>query len=490
VSDIPIGPEAPASSQEVPDENAEALRNEAEELREQLAEAEAAKAAGPAKETGKRRIRSLVAVILIVLGSVLAPIAGITVFIRNQVLNTDRYVSNIAPLSKNPAIAAVMATEVTNGLFAHLNVENEIKSVLPPKAAFVASPLTNALKSQTYNITNKVILSDRFNTIWLAMNRAVHKNLVGVLTGTGGGAVTADKNGKVTLDLQTLTVNVVHQLDGRGITIFDKLPISKLNLQIVLLQSAGLVKAQQVTKALNHLALFLPALSFLCFAGAIAVSPRRRRAVMWDGLGLAASMAVLAIILGLARSYLISASAGHQLTPEAATALFDTLLRYVKDGLRIAFAVGLLVALVAWLCGPARPVVALRRGIVRAYRFIERGIRDHGWDLGPAGQWVAANKGGVQGVLVGLAVLLLIWTTPGIGGVLVIVLVTAALVVVVRTMALKPRTVAAVVGTGEGMGMGDAESGDIPAGTATGASTATPNKAPGESEAVHEEPRT
>ncbi len=426
-----------AGAPEAP-EDVDELRHQVEQLRQELADAEAARASGPPKEKGKRRMRSLAAVILIVLGSVLAPIAGITVFVRNQVLNTDRYVSNIAPLAKNPAIAAVMATEVQSQLFDHVDVEGEIKSVLPAKADFLAAPLTNALKSQVYNITDKVILSDRFSKIWLAMNRAVHTNLVGVLTGSGGGSVTADRNGKVTLNLRTLATNVVHQLDGRGITIFDKLPISKLNLQVVLLQSGGLVKAQQVTRALNHLALILPALSLLCFAGAIAVSPRRRRAVMWSGVGLASSMAVLAIILGLARSYLISASAGHQLTPEAATALFDTLLRYVKTGLRIAFGVGVFVALVAWLAGPARPAAALRRGVVSAYHWVERGIRERGWDFGPAGQWVAANKGAAQGVLAGLAVLLLIWVTPGIVGTLVIVLITVFLVLVVRAMAVKP----------------------------------------------------
>ena len=437
MADTPEGPgegpvEAPGGA-----EDAEALRSKVDELRHQLAEAEAAKDGGKTKESGKRRVRSIAAVVLIVLGSVLAPIAGITVFIRNQVLNTDRYVSNIAPLSQNPAIDSVLATQVSTQLFSHFNVQDEIKSVLPARAGFLAAPLTNAIKSQTYNVTYKVVSSDKFNTVWLSMNRAVHQNLVGVLTGSGGGAVSADKNGKVSLDLHTLAANVVHQMDARGITIFDKLPISKLNLQIVLLQSKGLVQAQQATKLLNHLALFLPALSLLCFAGAIAVSPRHRRAVMWSGLGLATSMAVLAIILGLARSFLISASAGHQLTPEAATALFDTLLRYVKTGLRIAFAVGVLVALVAWLVGPSRPAVALRGAVAGAYRWVERGVRNRGFELGPAGPWVAANKGVAQGVLIGLAVVLLIWITPGIGGTLLIVLIFGFMVIVVRTLALK-----------------------------------------------------
>jgi len=52
-------------------------------------------------------------------------------------------------------------------------------------------------------------------------------------------------------------------------------------------------------------------------------------------------------------------------------------------------------------------------------------------------------------VLAGLAVILLIWITPGIGGALVIVVVTGVLVIVVRAMTLKPGPEAAV-GAGGG----------------------------------------
>jgi hypothetical protein len=413
----------------------------ADDIKDHLTNPDAAMAAGSAKERGKHRVRTPIAVVLIVVGSVLAPIAGFTVFIRNQVLNTDRYVSTIAPLSKNPAIASVMANEVTDQLFSHLDVRSEIKSALPPKAGFVAAPLTNVLKSQTYNVTNKLILSDQFNTVWLAMNRAVHTNLVRVLTGSSSGAVKADQNGKVTLDLHALAAKAIHQLDKQGITIFDKVPIGKLNLQIVIIQAAGLVKAQKLTRALNHLALFLPALSLLCFAGAIALSPRRRRAAMWSGVGLATSMAVLAIMLGLARSYLISASAGHQLTPEAASALFDTMLRYLKTGMRVLFGLGLVVALIAWLVGPARPVVALRRGTGRAYHWVRGGSRDHRGEVGPFGAWVGANRGAIQGVVAGVAVLILVWVTPGIVGTLVIIVVTGLVVIAVRTISPRPASI-------------------------------------------------
>ena len=436
------------------------LRAEVEELREELVALESTSAPQPQSH----RARSVFAVILIVLGSVLAPIAGITVWVRNQVLNTDRYVATVAPLSKNPAIASVMATEVTNQLFSHVDVQGAIKDVLPPRADFIAAPLSSAIKGATLTAANKVIASNQFNKVWVGINRQAHQALVGVLTGSGTSAITANKNGKVTLDLRKLAEQVVKQMDQQGITIFDKVPLDKINLQIVLLQSKGLVQAQQLTQLLDHLALFLPLLSLLCFAGAVALSPRHLRALMWSGLGLAMSMAALAVILGLLRSYLISASAGHALTPEAAQALFDTMLRYLKEGLRIVFAAGLLVAFGAWLAGPSRPAKAIRRAPAEFYRWADRGIREQGWEFGAFGQWIAANRAVSQGVLVGVAVLLLvIWGNPGIGGVLIVALVTGFLMLVVHNIAGKPPGVAGA-GSGGPPSSGDSTSPATPKG--------------------------
>ena len=433
----------PTTPESEPDEGAlsstgtdvETLQQEVAELKQKLAESETA-----STPPAKHRVRTIFSVMLIVLGSILAPIAGMTIFVRNQLLNTDRYVATIAPLSKNPAIASVMATEATNQLFTQFNVQQEIENYLPAKAAPLAGVIANQAKSQFYNLTYKVILSDQFNKVWVAMNRAVHRSLVAVLTGSSGGSsITANKNGTISLNLHDLLQQVIQGLSSHGLSILNKIPIGKVNAQIVLIQSAGLVKAQQLTKLLNNLALVLPLLSLACFAGAIAASKRRRSALMWSGIGLSISMAVFAIALNLIRSYLISASAGHQLTPAAAQALFDTLLRFLREGIRVVFVVGLVVALAGWISGTSRPAVGLRRLIGRGYRWLEEGIRNRGWDFGEFGQWVAANKAVVQGVIAAIGLLLLVIIMPGIWGVLAIVIIFGLLLVVVRTITLKPK---------------------------------------------------
>ncbi|HUO48263.1 MAG TPA: hypothetical protein VMU09_05470, partial [Acidimicrobiales bacterium] len=126
---------------------------------------------------------------------------------------------------------------------------------------------------------------------------------------------------------------------------------------------------------------------------------------------------------------------------------------------------GLAVAFVAWLAGPSRPAVALRRAPAKAYRWIDSGIRKQGWEFGTAGQWVAANRGPVQGGLVGLAFLLLVfWGNPGIGGVLIVAIVTGFLVLVVRNIAAKPP---GEVGPGTGGPPAATGTGSPPASTGT-----------------------
>ncbi len=63
-----------------------------------------------AGRVSRQRWRTIVAVLLIVLGCVMAPLAGVAVWARNQVTNTDRYVRTVAPLAADPAFQATIAT--------------------------------------------------------------------------------------------------------------------------------------------------------------------------------------------------------------------------------------------------------------------------------------------------------------------------------------------------------------------------------------------
>src|SRR5215212_3055978 len=71
----------------------ERLRREVEVLR-----------AGGRPPRRRLRWRSVFAVVLIVLGCVLAPVAGVAVWTNNQVSDTDRFVRSVGPLVHDPDV--------------------------------------------------------------------------------------------------------------------------------------------------------------------------------------------------------------------------------------------------------------------------------------------------------------------------------------------------------------------------------------------------
>jgi hypothetical protein len=90
--------------------------------------------AGP-EPAGRQRWRTILAVLLIVVGCVLAPLAGVAVWARNQVTNTDRYVRTVAPLASDPAIQAAVADQITAQVFAYLDVQSLTNQAVDALAA-------------------------------------------------------------------------------------------------------------------------------------------------------------------------------------------------------------------------------------------------------------------------------------------------------------------------------------------------------------------
>src|SRR4029079_5757917 len=105
------------------------------------------------------------------------------VWAATTVLSTDRWVSTIAPLPKDPKIAAAVAEYSTTQLFEAIDVQQRIENVLPAQAAFIAGPVTGQLRTQIYNTVVKVMQSDQFQRIWVGVNEQVHSRVLDIIEG-------------------------------------------------------------------------------------------------------------------------------------------------------------------------------------------------------------------------------------------------------------------------------------------------------------------
>ncbi len=391
----------------------EALQQTVEELKaenEKLREAEARRK--PDKGPRWRRISSWV---LVVLACLLAVVSVLVVFVRNQLLNTNAYVSTVAPLASNPAIQTQIATRVSEKVITGTNLEARVKNALPARAGFLATPIADGVESATYNVTLKLVESPRFEKLWVAANRASHKQLVAVLTGTQQGAVST-KDGKITINLDQVELAVKKELDGKGITVFDKIPAVK-GLNFVLFQSNDLVRIQKLVKFLNKLAVVLPIITLLFFAGAVVLARNRRRGLARAGIGLALAMALILVAIAVGRNQYLSGLKPPQ-SPEAASAVIDTVTANLREAVRIILILAAVVAVIALAAGNAW----VRRTVGN--------MNKPGWSTsGPVHDFVAAHRKVLQWGILALGLLVLvIWSTPTTLVAVVVILIALALI--------------------------------------------------------------
>jgi len=357
-------------------------------------------------ETPKRlpRWRRALVAILVIVSVVLVPLAGLSIWVRNLVLDTNHYVDTVAPLATNKAITDVVAKRATNRLFQQVDVEAQAKDALPDRAQFLAGPISSGVQTFVEQAATRALATEQFATVWKNANRRAHTLVVKALTDEGKGVTI--KNDKVVLDLSAEIDEVVKRLDQRGVTVFDSLGKKQKNLQVELFDASQLEKARSAVHLLDRLRIVLVVLVFVLLGAALALSGNRRRTLMRWGIGLVAAMAVTAALLALGRSAYLSVAQNH----DAAAAAFDILVRFLRNGIRIIAALGLIVALAAFLSGPSRPAVWIREG---AKSLIGGAGRKTGWKPGPVGTWVGAHKVGLRVAGVAVAFLVLfIWSSP------------------------------------------------------------------------------
>ena len=135
------------------------------------------------KQPRARKIRGVIAWILIVLASLLIPIAVVSVWAIRTVTDTNQYVATMAPLARNEVIVNHLANKATDALFSTHVVQNKVTAALPAKAKPLVSPLVNQVHDYVHGVALQVFESPKFGQLWDTLNRHSHAAVVDILTG-------------------------------------------------------------------------------------------------------------------------------------------------------------------------------------------------------------------------------------------------------------------------------------------------------------------
>jgi hypothetical protein len=388
------------------------------------------------------------AVAVLLVAAVLGSLAVVAVYLRSEVLDTDTYVETVAPLGSDPTVRTAVAARLTDELVARSDLEgltNELAEKLvsegaPARTTDLVGPLVGGISSFVNGKINELMATQRFEEAWQNINRVGHQGLVTALTG-GQGKVVTSEGYTVTVDLGALLSMAKEELVKQGFTIVEKVP--DVSIPYTLVESTELPKIRTYTRLLNTVGSWLPWVALVLFLGGVLIAPNHRRGLL---LGALLTGALAALVLGgvtFARTYYVDNLPPEIKSPEAASVVITTVLRYLVAALQTLVVAMLVLVLGAILAGPSRAAVWFRTGLNRVLDLLARLLRRTGGWAVRTGRALAAAVRPLQ-ILIGLgaAAVLVAANRPGIPAVLwttgVVLLVFAVLEVFVRTERVGP----------------------------------------------------
>lgn len=396
------------------------LREENAALKAQLTTpGESAKAPGRGRRWGS--------IICAVVGAIILPLAVITVWTRNTILDTDQYVETVAPLAENEDIQEAISFRVTEAIAEAADFRKLAEDTLPPAAAILAGPIESGAKNLIQEIVDGLVSSDAFARVWEDVNRIGHENLVKVLTGDGNDVVDTD-GGRVVLKLGPFAEEVVKELDDLlGTEFADSIPTEQLDAEFVLVDSDDLANVQDALGLLDAMSWITLILAIGLLLAAVLLAEKRRLGFRRLGIALVVPTVITLLVYSWARGQYVGALPADVHNPDAASAFFDIMTRFIPQALRAILVLGVIVLLGAWVTGPSRWAAE-----VRSWWDSLLGRASDASGDGEAGaipQWVAAHQRTLYIATIVLGILaLVVWTRPT--GLVVVFLVIVFLLII------------------------------------------------------------
>jgi hypothetical protein len=309
---------------------------------------------------GRRRaVKALVA-----LGAVLAFFSVFAVWVERQALNTSDWVNTSDKLLQHPTVRTAVANYLVDQLYANVNVESQLKSILPGDTKQLAGPVSGGLRQVAGDGADQLLQTSTAQTLWEDANRTAHEQLVAVLENKGE-AVSTD-NGNVSLNLGSLVTNLANQV-GIGANLADKLPPDAGQIQI--LRSDQLKTAQNIAVAVKGLALVLSILTFLAFGLAIYLSREQRWVtVLFCGVGLIAAGFAVIVARHIAGGIVVGQLVSNDSVRPAADATWSIATSLMISIATTVIVVGVLFLAAGWLASPTSSARASRRTIAPVLR--------------------------------------------------------------------------------------------------------------------------
>jgi hypothetical protein len=307
----------------------------------------------------RSKARTIPAVILFVIASLLFPIGVLAFWGQNSITDTEQYVATVAPLASDPTVQDTVSNLVATEVTSSIDIGAALKTYLPANGQVLVGPLTAALNGLIDKAVHAIMGRPKFQELWVKVNQEAQTSFIRLLEGDESGPMKL-ANGEVVLDTTSVYQAVRQQLIDDQVVFADKLPATPPNdHQIVLFQSAQLERIQTIYKFTHPIATWLIFLAIALFIISILLAIHHARFVLATGIVVLLTSILIKEGLSIGSDQVTLALQGTPLaTGEAA--FFEILTRYLVNVGWWLFVIGLVLIVCGWLFGGSRPATAIR----------------------------------------------------------------------------------------------------------------------------------
>lgn len=315
-------------------------------------------AASPRSHRAQRWLRASVAGIFLVVSSIAFVSYLGTRWVERQVLTADNWVSYASNLPKNPDVSWALADVVSKQLFTNVPIEQKVAEALPPRAEFLAAPLSDQIQARTVKLVQRVEASDTFRSLWAGANRlAIERFLANARSDKA--PLSARINDKFNIDISSIKPALQKRLGSQA----NLSPALQEKSQQALAVTADLQTKRerlwQTVRTTDFIHAILPAVFLVSVLGMLVFTVERRRSFI-----LLSAVTIILLLVGLiavkyGRQQVLDQVRNEPYIP-AVSYIFDSLVATLRHSIFYALGFWAAVFIGCVVAGPAHWTVRLR----------------------------------------------------------------------------------------------------------------------------------
>jgi hypothetical protein len=293
----------------------------------------------------KFKYSKVTSVFLLIVISLLIPLGLYSNWVRATIGDQERFVETFAPLSVNPEIQNALNDSI-NVFIDTLDIDAALEENLPPALAPISGLLAASAKITLRNLSERIIYSEQFVTVWTQLATTIQSELIKVLEGETDTYLRASDEG-LFVTIEPLRERLVLRVSETRALSFLVERIEAVELpKIEVLNADQLNFIVFVWNTNNILSVYIwPAIVLIAIA-AVYLSGSAWKGSFYAGLSIAAGSLITLLSIYFV-NYRLQNQLAEGIYGKTLSEIFSQMTIYLKNSAYWTLAVGFTVSIIS-----------------------------------------------------------------------------------------------------------------------------------------------